>query len=318
MPRLVLDTNVWRELIDADAVERVRMASKQVGSPILVAPGVVYEMLRTPDRDLRRRQIRSVTLGAWTRLMTEVFSECEDVRAIVSKRRPYWLLPTPDLAAFHRLRADWAGGRGFWYRARQDPDREARFVSELGDGRLQEARRQARDQRERMSHLGYSSIDLKGWTGRPPESEPGWEGSDVDAWRIITAATWWDQLVTQPSIPHLDWLAPFLDVARVARERGSWNHLWWHEVEAQEAPREWLRWAVGWLQGLRRVTSGTPGDNQIAIYTYEADAFVTADKAFADIITKVRGDAPAPIAIAHLIRPGPGSVEAVLGLMQEA
>ncbi len=94
MPRLLLDTNVWRELVDADAIERVRVTSRRVGSPILVAPGVVHEMLRTPDRDLRRRQIRAVILQAWTRLMTEVFSECEDVRTVLGKRRPQRMLNT--------------------------------------------------------------------------------------------------------------------------------------------------------------------------------------------------------------------------------
>jgi hypothetical protein len=43
IPRVLFDTNVWRELIDADAVELVRMAAKRVGLPVLVAPWVAYE-----------------------------------------------------------------------------------------------------------------------------------------------------------------------------------------------------------------------------------------------------------------------------------
>lgn len=173
MPRVLLDTNVWRELIDAGAVEHVRMTAKRVGSPVLVAPAVVYEMLRTGDRALRRRQIRAVTLQSWTRLMTEVFTECEDVRAVVSTRRPEWMLAEPNLAVFHRLRADWAGGRGFWQRARRDPDREAKFVRALSDDRLEMGRREAREQREQMSHLHYDTFPLTGWKGRPPNREPG-------------------------------------------------------------------------------------------------------------------------------------------------
>lgn len=209
MPRVLFDTNVWRELINADAIERVRMTAKRIGSPVLVAPAVVQEMLRTRDRAVRRRQIRAVTLQSWTRLMPEVFTECEDVRAVFSTRRPEWMLAEPNLAAFHRLRADWAGGRGFWQRARHDPDREAGSVWALRDDRLELGLREAHEQREQMSHLHYDSFAVTNWKSRPPKWEPGWEGTEVDSWRVTTAATWWAQLVTHPSTPHLEWLGPF-------------------------------------------------------------------------------------------------------------
>jgi hypothetical protein len=315
MPRVLVDTRAWRELIDADGVERVRLTAKRVGSSVLVAPGVVYEMLRTSDRDLRRRQIRVVTRQSWTRLMPEVFNECKDVRSVVSARRPEWLLAEPDLTAFYRLRADWAGGRGFWHRARRDPDREAGFVMALGGDRLERARQEAEQRRELMSHLNYDSVSLKDWRSRPPSWEPGWEGTEVDVWRVITATTWWALLVTNPSSPCLDWLAPFLDIRRIAGEQASWNHLWGHEVATEEVPRAWLRWAVGWLQGLRRVTPGTPGDNQIAVYAYEADVFVTTDNTFADIMTKVRSEAPTAVAASCRVPHGPDVVQAVIAAL---
>ena len=134
---------------------------------------------------------------------------------------------------------------------------------------------------------------------------------------MTTAATWWAQLVTHPSTPHLEWLGPFLDVRRIARAQASWNHLWGHEVESREVPREWIRWAVEWLQGLRTVTPGTPIDNQIAVYHYDADVFVTGDKVFADIVNKVRKEAPAPVAAASRVRPGSDLVPAVISLLEK-
>lgn len=249
--------------------------------------------------------------------MTEVFSECEDLVNLIRERRPEWLREEPDLAAFHRLRADWAGGRGFWSRARQNPDQEAGFVMTLGDERLERARREAHDRRERMSHLAYDSVSLKGWSTAIPRPEPGWGAREVEAWRVFGATSWWTYLVAQPSQPYLDWLGPFVDLPRLAQERASWNHLWGQEVEARELPREWMRWAVGWLQGLRRVTAGTPGDNQIALYTYDADVFLTADRTFADILGKVRREAPAPVAVPHRVRTGPDGLEEMLTLIEQ-
>jgi hypothetical protein len=313
MARILLDTNVWRELVDRNDVERLRRAARDNQFSILIAPGVVYEMLRTPDRDVRRRQVRAVTLQAWTRLMTEVFMECQDLRDLLATRRPQWLVARPDLAAFHRLRADWAAG-GFWRRARRYPDREAGIIAMLEGDRFDRARREAHETRALMGHLQFDSIQLDGWTSRLPFGEPGWDGTDVDAWRVRGAAQWWDQLIAQPSAAHLDWLTPFLDRRAIAGARGSWNHLWYHELDRAEVPREWLRWAVGWLQGVCKVTPGTPGDNQISVYSYEADVLLTGDRAFADIINRVRVDAPMPVCLAERLMPGTDPVDVIIAV----
>jgi hypothetical protein len=91
--------------------------------------------------------------------------------------------------------------------------------------------------------------------------------------------------------------------------------MWLYEVGRTDAPREWMRWAVSFLQGLRKVTAGTPADSQIALYAYEADVFLSGDKGLVDIINTVRGDAPAPTARAQRILSDAdalGQIEAVL------
>jgi hypothetical protein len=248
--------------------------------------------------------------------MTDVFQEAEEVRTVISSRRPEWQRDPADRKAFYRLRADWSGGRGFLYRARHETDHEAKLVKTLGNARLERARRDVQERREMMSHLNYDSVSLKGWTARPPAGwGPGWPPGDIDAWRVMGATGWWDALVTQRSKPHLDWLAPFVDVPRFAREHRSWNQLWSTEVEPHELPRAWMRWAFGWLQGLRKVTPGTPADNSIALHTYEADVFITGDGAFADILEKLRDEAPAHVAAVHRARSGTAGVDAVLELV---
>jgi hypothetical protein len=73
MTRVILDTNVWRAVADADAAQQLRVRSRDAGLNILIAPAVVYEMLRTPDVGLRARLIKTVTLGSWERLMPDIF-----------------------------------------------------------------------------------------------------------------------------------------------------------------------------------------------------------------------------------------------------
>ena len=53
-----------------------------------------------------------------------------------------------------------------------------------------------------------------------------------------------------------------------------------------------MRWAHSFSQRFRKVTSGSPGDNQLFAYLLETDVVITADKVFLDILEACRGDSP--------------------------
>lgn len=245
--------------------------------------------------------------------MTEVYMECDDVLAMLRRHRHDWLLSDPDLRTFHRLRADWAGGKGFWSRARSHPADEAVRVLALEGNRMERARQEARQRREDMAELQFDSIQLTGWTGRPiGQIPPGWTGTPVDAWRLESVDLWWRGLVLGLSQAALDWLEPFVDRTRITPHRSSWNHLWYHEAATDELPREWMRWAVSFLQGVRKVTPGTPGDNQLSVYCYDVDGLISCDRTFVDIINRVAAEAPRPVAQAYRLQNSADPVDVVI------
>jgi hypothetical protein len=287
-PRMLLDTNVWRYLVDAGQIGALRALVKSGRARVIVAPAVVYEMLRTRDPDLRRRLVRAATLGAWERLMSEAFDESAAIVDVMREHRPEWVRAEPDMASYLKLRADWRGNFGFWRRARRDPASEARFIGVLDNGDQAGAAAEARQSRSDFKSYQFHSVNLTGWTARPPGPLPGWEGTDLAPWRIQSRDVWWHALARHPEHAYIDWTAPFLDLATIRRSGTSWTHLWFHEVETPRVPREWVRWAVRLLQSMRKVTPGTPGDNQISTYLLDADVFATADRAFVDIAAMVR------------------------------
>ena len=276
---------------------------------IVIAPAVVYEMLRTRDPGLRKRLIEAVTLGAWKKLRTEIYHECRDVRKMLETRRPEWMVAEPDLALYYKLKADWSPSGGFCRRVRREPGAEARRVAD--EAGLERARKDAKYRRGVMGEIHFDQMRLSGWAGRPNERLPGWDGTDVDWWRLDSQARWWEHLIAHPDQPVLDWLGPFVDVSVIARSFESWNHLWLHEVTIAELPREWLRWAVMVLQSVRRVTPGTPGDNQIALYAYEADLLLSADAGFVDIINRAGESPPQRLAPARVILTGIDPVQQI-------
>jgi hypothetical protein len=64
----------------------------------------------------------------------------------------------------------------------------------------------------------------------------------------------------------------------------SWLRFWFYETDVRALPRFWLRWAFEYIQRYKTVIDGTPCDTQLATYLPEADVFISADKAFIQIL----------------------------------
>ena len=120
--------------------------------------------------------------------------------------------------------------------------------------------------------------------------------------RPVGGGTWRD------SAPgNLDWLGPWLDLGYIRTHHSEWMTFWTREV-LEHRPREWIRWAMTEVQALKAVSSGTPGDNQIATYLIDFDIFVTADGGFAACVEILRPHAPRPLAATEAVDGGGAAV----------
>jgi hypothetical protein len=309
------DTNVWRYIVDADAVKLVRKTARDNDVQIVACPAVVYECLRMRDPDVRRRLAKALTRADWHRPMPEAFVECEDLRRQIARHRPEWLVATPDLRWWNRHLTDWRGG--FWRRVRDDSRHMSRLIGRLDSGTLDQARDESLTRRSEAQTLGHtpSTLRLATATAHYAETVPGWDGEDFEAWRAYSESTWWRTLFIREDPTMLDWLGPWIDLDVLRRDRQGWVEFWTRQVAPDALPREWIRWAMTELQALRKVTSGTPVDNQIAMYLCDFDVFVTSDKGFADCINLMRPHAPSTIAQVSVAAAGRAAVAHVVGLL---
>jgi len=164
--RILLDTNIWRYIVDHDALGVIQQAARKSRHRIVIAPAVVYEALRTGDPGLRAAMVAAMTLPCWKRLMPEAFSESEEIKAEVERLRPDWLRRSNDLSMYRRLRYDWTRSRGgFWDRARYDTARESQRTDR--PQMLEAARTSAREARE-------AALSMPGhWKDAPPQGHAG-------------------------------------------------------------------------------------------------------------------------------------------------
>ncbi|MCV2366588.1 hypothetical protein [Roseateles oligotrophus] len=95
----------------------------------------------------------------------------------------------------------------------------------------------------------------------------------------------------------------------------SMNRLWLYELDPVHVPRQWIRGAFDFLQGWRKVTSGTPGDNSIATHLVEVDEVISADKNFVAFAERCRDEAPFALARATRIAGGEEGVTELFRLI---
>jgi hypothetical protein len=297
-----LDTNTWRYLVDADAIDQLRNAARRFRVDIVACPAVVYECLHAGDPTLRRALAKALARPEWVRPMPEAYVYCERLRAAIAVHRPHWLHPNPNLKDWYRQRSDWAGP--FWRRVREQPHRMGKIVTALGGERLENARAESTQVRERAAaaKVTSSSIDF-GETVELVAGSPGWDGEPFAVWRYISMTRWWDDLVRGRHQTMLDWLGPWVDRRAIALDVAGWNAFWTREVSAAELPHEWLHWGMSAVQATRKNSDGTPVDNQITSYLPDYDYFVTSDRVFVDCVRLINEHSPIRLA-APLRTPG--------------
>jgi hypothetical protein len=213
-----------------------------------------------------------------------------------------------DLLWWNRNLNDWQGG--FWRRVRDDSRHMSRIIGRLGNGTLDQARDESLTRRKQAHAIGHtaSTLRLGTATARCLEKVPGWDGEEFEAWRAYGEAGWWHALFVREDPTRLDWLGPWINLDALRRDRAGWVEFWTRQVTREALPREWIRWAMTELQATRKVTSGTPVDNQIATYLCDFDLFPTSDRAFADCVDLMRPHAPSKIAQVSVAAAGRAAV----------
>ena len=88
--RILLDTNIWREVSDTSLVGCLLETARDGRIDIQVAPSVLYETLRISDPALRTRLVKLMVRPEFNRLMPEAYSEISEILLAIRAHRPSW------------------------------------------------------------------------------------------------------------------------------------------------------------------------------------------------------------------------------------
>jgi hypothetical protein len=315
-PRALLDSNVWRYVVDARLGGNLVRHARTGRFEVLIAPAVVYEALRLRDAALRTSLIRLMTNPNFRRLMPEAYSESMEFLREVQRVRPDWLRAEPDLQFFQRLKNDWRKSTGgFWVRTARSPQNEANLLAQREVPIIEGARAQAKDARREMMDTEWKinrAMDKTMAAFKAPL--PGWRGDEFQMWRAdaLTAKTY---ALARPGDAYRDWIAPFIELDDGLLDSAAWVEFWIYLADAGALSRQWMRWAYSFAQRFRKVTDGTPGDTQLSTYFLEADVVISADKILLEVLEEIRPYAPCPLPKGHLIPAGTAGVEVLFACL---
>jgi hypothetical protein len=317
--RVLLDSNVWRYIVDFSDIDSLAEAAYQAGVEITVTPAVVNEALRLNDEVLRPNILRALADSRWTRLMPEAFLEADEIKSAIRRLRPHWLIAPPDLTEVSRLREDWERqDGGFWERARHDipppfTDEHVRGEREtlLAFEEAQQIRKRVNARKLSIANLKLTQVD-----GIPAADLPGWRGSPVEYWRVPSLHFLFAELSVYAS-PYREWLDSEINVEKIAANPASLTEMWFYEIVPNDAPRQWLRGAFELLQAFHKVTTGTPTDSALASHLIDVDIVISADRNFIRFAEKCRTDAPFPVALPRQIAGGAAGVNELWTILSQ-
>lgn len=293
--KVILDSNVWRYVVDVQEQDHLRTIAMQSKYQILVPPALVYEAASLQNQALRKKIIDLLTAPYWKRLMPEAFSECEEVRSEIARLRPTWLKPNPNRQWFKRIRYDWLRSNGgFWDRIRNPSE-------ELLELTAAPKRNEAIFENSKLSRA-WGIENEKHWKNvdfsnlRVYEMGRANPAPNFEVWRFDTFKAFENTIYDQEHA-YFEWLAWAIDFDSMLSDT-SMRSFWLYEIASSKMPRNWIRSAMNYRQSFNKVNRGSGADNQIATYLIDADLFISADAGFAAQVEHLAYEAPVGITVA--------------------
>jgi hypothetical protein len=215
--RIILDTGIWSRIASDGSANDLRIAFSQLGHSIVLPPSVLLEVLRTPRKDLRDRDIQAMSDSGGVPLASEIELCSNDFVHVVRRYRPFWQRPRTDMQTVNGYHQFWT--RGVWELAAADSDAAASRagVDQLVPKMVEIQRANRRGFLDAKFEGSYN--DLKYYCERDVPVFGMRQGDVIDQWRLDIGLYYWRHLAPQfrdeTDSTMRDWCGAYLDLDRV-------------------------------------------------------------------------------------------------------
>jgi hypothetical protein len=284
MVRLYFDTNVYRFINEIKEIERIAQLLAERDCILVASSTNLFETYAITSPLERERELKAiVALADDFESYPESWWHAVELRREIKRLRPGWLR---SVGSKRQLRDFLRGHRALWEEARRgimpDPDTYAVFRRD-SEGGVKNLRGGQQEQRQALRG-GAKNFTLRTIYGESLRVEIG----DPEIyWRWECLQVWYNalELGMPASRDYADWLRPYL--RRGCFRDRSYTSFWLSEAMSDALPLNRLTGLVAFYQLQQKITHGNAADQLHATRWLTSDMFVTADRAFHEILTAV-------------------------------
>ena len=284
MIQLYFDTNIYSFI--REKREMAQVADVLAAHPcVLVASSAnLFEMFAIEDRSKQAQEVGVlVGLADEFERHPDSWLHAFELRGEIKRLRPKWFRP---VVSKRRIRGFLKGHQELWKEAKTGilPPHGAfaAFKRDFEVGVAQSPTAQ-KDLRQDIlsSQTDYALVSSSGRVISVDTTDP------ETYWRVDCFLVWYEAIEggNPASRDYADWLAPYS--RRGCFREDSYPTFWLTEARGEAVPLNRLTGLVAYYQLLRKISHGNAVDQLHSGHWLRSDLFVTADKAYHQVLTDV-------------------------------
>ncbi len=292
MKTAIFDTNFWSYLASSGREKDFRALEKRIDLQVLLPPSILLEAFKTADPELRVNILHAMKSVNRKKMRTEADLETEELIFEIRRLRPEIRRSFGNTKTVEKLRKFWTSE--IWHKC---IDKHEVFHKEsiIHNPEVAKQIEAQRYNKARGNGWNENKVKLSELTARFDKNATGINDfidleQEYELWRMGNSF-YYQKVLSREDLPRyrnertiVDWCEPFINIKAFITDKKSFFSFWLYECMASKMPRNWLRWAMDFLQPIRKIGLGNAYDCAHSSYLVDADFFFTSDKRYYDCL----------------------------------
>lgn len=290
--QVYLDTNVYKFIAERGEATQVRQFFDSADHSVEASSTNLYELYPNPDEKTRKNEVRTLTTVATNfRAFPDGYEIAQEFLSELRRCRPELLRKQPNTRSIElHLRAYRRNCRNAKPFPGMRPDTYDGY-RERFEGGIKGVLSRQRFWRDTFVNMPGARRTVV--VSNPDVEQAVKAMTEIDLWwRQSSRQAWIGALVERdPASRDLyDWASPHLWIPYITIRDA--DRFWYIDIESERMPIHQAMMFTDYYQRCHRITHGNAYDQLHAAHLLNADVFLTADKAFYNVLHEVSAQLP--------------------------
>lgn len=293
--KLYFDSNIYGFISEKREDRAVRQFLDENEHTIEASSDNLFEMYHIPDREKCKQALQTLTtVATHFESKPQSWHQAQEVLNEIKKHRSYWFRQPASPKLIEQEKEFLRGHRENWGRAKElyIPEKSIsapyRMDYEAGVVNSRNVQKTLKQRlMENDINLAFVSFTKSGDVDRVIADDM----LDPEIfWRINNLLAWFEAIAKRSpsSRDYADWLLPYIRDDAFKTRTASYSDFWMKQIREEKVPKNRITALVDFYQLKHKITHGNAGDQMHACHMLDVDVFITADKAYYEVLCDVK------------------------------